>query len=182
MWKKNCKKNLWNRFLGHFRPLFGVHPIGLIWEKPSWPLQQQIDGLGKRPSGARVASKSGSEGPLGCKLLFPKGRSQFYKVLIWFFFRSGWGIFLRPRKVLKTGDFTPRKPELITNIENGYENSKNAKSPHLVPIKWKNWDITDSGTLGPFLGSSPDFYCVFSGIWLKCGPEIAKYAPKATPG
>ena len=132
--KKNCKKNLWNRFLGHFRPLFGVHPIGPIWEKPSWPRQQQIDDLGKRPSGARVASKSGSEGPFGCKLLFPKGTSHFYKVLIWFFFRSVWGIFLRPRKALKTGDFTPRKPEFITNIGNRHENSKNAKSPHLVQM------------------------------------------------
>ena len=78
--------------------------------------------------------------------------------------------------------FTLKKPELITNIENGHEKSKNAKSPHFIPIKWKNWDITDSSTPDPFLGSDPDFYCVFSGFWLKWGPGVVKYAPKATPG
>ena len=140
------------------------------------------DDLGKRASGARVVSKSGSQGPFGSKLLFPKGRMQFYKVLMGVARHSGAVTFCWPRKVLKTGDFTPRKPELITNIGNGYENSKNAKSPHLVHNKWKNWDITDSGTPDPFLGSDPDFYCVFSGIWLKWGPGVAKYAPKATPG
>ena len=180
--KKNCKKNLWNRFLGHFRPLFGVHPIGPIWRKPFWPFQHQKDDLGKRPCGARVVSKSGSEGPFGSIVFIPNGRTHFYKVLIWFFFRSWEATFCWRRKVLKTGVFTPRKPELITNIENGYENSKNAKSPHLVHNKWKNWDIIDSGTLDPFLGSDPDFYCVFSGFWLKWGPGVAKYAPKATPG
>jgi len=148
---------VWNRFLGHFRPLLGVHPIGPIWKKPFGPFQHQKDDLGKRPCGALVVSKSDSEGPFGSIVFIPNGRTHFYKVLIWFFFRSWEATFCWRRKVLKTGDFTPRKPELITIIGNGYENSKNAKSPHLVHNKWKNWDIIDSGTLDPFLGSDPDF-------------------------
>ena len=107
-------------------------------------------------------------------VFIPNGRMHFYKVLIWFFFRSCEATFCWRRKVLKTGDFTPRKPELITNIENGHENSKNAKSPHLVHNKWKNWDITDSGTLDPFLGSNPDFN--FPNRWKKAWnrPKRAK--------